>query len=30
VLFSVNSYGQKLIEKSIISRADQVVLEFDV
>jgi hypothetical protein len=30
VLFSVNSFGQKLIEKSIISRADQVILEFDV
>ncbi len=30
MLFSVNSFGQKLIEKSIISRADQVVLEFDV
>jgi hypothetical protein len=30
VLFSVNSFGQKLIEKSIISRADQVILEFDI
>jgi len=30
VLFSANSFGQKLIEKSISSRADQVILEFDV
>jgi hypothetical protein len=30
VLFSVNSFGQKLIEKSISSRADQVILDFNV
>jgi len=30
VLFSVNSFGQKLIEKSISSKADQVILEFNV
>lgn len=30
MLFSVNSYGQKLIEKSISSKADQVILEFNV
>ena len=30
MLFSVNSFGQKLIEKSISSKADQVILEFNV
>jgi len=30
VLFSVNSFGQKLIEKSISSKADKVILEFNV
>ncbi len=30
MLFSVNSFGQKLIEKSISSSADQVILVFDV
>lgn len=30
MLFSVNSFGQKLIEKSISSRADKAILEFNV
>ena len=30
MLFSVNLFGQKIVEKSISSKADQIILEFNV